>query len=122
MGCTQILRERQSLRTFDLSILHPLLSCFLIRSFPFHFCLRRQLWDPNALAMAAADAAASEATLAVLDARLVRVSRENAVANAESAVLELRSAKVAASLLEKAEQVYHTCVCGVCGCGCSYEK
>jgi hypothetical protein len=60
--------------------------------------------------MAAADAAASEATFAVLDARLVRVSRENAVANAESAVLELRNAKVAAPLLEKAEQVYRMCV------------
>lgn len=55
--------------------------------------------------MAAADAAASETTFAVLDARLVRVSRENAVANAESAVMELRSAKVAAPLLAKAEQV-----------------
>ena len=55
--------------------------------------------------MAAADATASESTFAVLDARLVRVSRENAVANAESAVMELRSAKVAAPLLEKAEQV-----------------
>jgi hypothetical protein len=64
-----------------------------------------QLWDPNALAMCAADAAASDATSLVLDAHLVRGARETAVASAESAALELRSAKANAKVLEAAEQV-----------------
>ena len=66
---------------------------------------QRQLWDSSVPALLERDAATAAAAGVVLEARMLRESRANAVARAAAAVAELKNSRMSPAAVEAAEAV-----------------